>query len=70
MKEPVKEISNNCVKCNKKLNQRDKDILFLSDFFQSWCEKCLLCYQTGHPSNSQKIDCFHEYNRIVKILQF
>jgi len=53
MKEPS-TIVTHCVVCSKELSMRDRDILFLSDFNQSWCEICTTKHIESYPSTNDK----------------
>jgi hypothetical protein len=68
MKEPI-TLGTNCVVCSEKFTNRDRDILFLSDFNQSWCETCILKHIESYPINDIKMNAKFEIQRIYAIIK-
>ena len=63
------EASKDCVVCNEVLTSRDLDILFVSNFYQSWCEVCLRKHIESYPNTNDKRDVRFELSRIQNILK-
>jgi hypothetical protein len=68
MKEPI-TLGTNCVICSEKFTNRDRDILFLSDFNQSWCETCILKHIESYPATNEKTNAKFEMARIYSLLK-